>query len=366
MRLWFALLLLVGSALAQPNAEQIRAAILDDQPETVRALLEAYPALVNEAPPNGYPPAAEAALYGRVECLRVLLAAGARVAPLRGDREQAMHFAATPEICDILLQHGASTEVLSAAKETPLHLAVRRKNIPVVAWLLQHGARAQAVDMWGRQPLHYARSASMVEVLLKSGIPPEPRESEGLTPALMAALEPDRTEVWQALLKAGADVFTTDLRGRNLLHCAAGSGSVANLQAALALPLDPNSTDILGRTALHYATEGDASSLLTLLLTRGADPTRGDLKGGTALHLAGSVGALGCLGRLVTAGAPLNGQDQAGNTPLHNAVGSGQVQAAEYLLRQGADRGIRNRKGETPLELATRLDQSQLVRMLER
>ncbi len=57
-----------------------------------------------------------------------------------------------------LLTHGANVNARNDEQETPLHLAVIRRSIPLVKLLLQWGADVHAVDLNGNTPLSFARS----------------------------------------------------------------------------------------------------------------------------------------------------------------------------------------------------------------
>lgn len=63
-------------------------------------------------------------------------------------------------IAQLLLDRGANVNARNHAGVTPLHLAIRARNLPVAQVLLQHGADPNAVDQRGSTPLRRAMSSS--------------------------------------------------------------------------------------------------------------------------------------------------------------------------------------------------------------
>eukprot|EP00913_Durusdinium_trenchii_P034673 g32436.t1 len=120
-------------------------------------------------------PLAWAALKGRVEVTKLLLASNATVnakdeflaTPL-SDAAQEGHV----EVAKLLLQHGAEMEARGQMGRTPLMEAAEQGHLEVADLLIQEGADLDAVDYAGRPPLVHAAiqgEQDMVELLVENG-----------------------------------------------------------------------------------------------------------------------------------------------------------------------------------------------------
>lgn len=146
-----------------------------------------------------------AANNGFVECVEVLLDAGARVdVPVHGRQSQGTAlslavFSGSEETAELLLARGASPEGLEASATRPLVLAVSGSEGRMLPILLAWGADPDGVDK--------ANGAS----------------------ALMKAAEGDRYDLMESLIAAGARLDLKDAHGRDAAararekgrHCAA-------------------------------------------------------------------------------------------------------------------------------------------------
>ena len=96
-------------------------------------------------------------------------------------------------IATLLIERGAAVDALNRDAVTPLHQAVRARNLAVVEVLLERGANPKAADKRGSTPLHRASSASgaggtagidpapFVAALLAHGADPKQKDKRGRT-----------------------------------------------------------------------------------------------------------------------------------------------------------------------------------------
>jgi ankyrin repeat protein len=94
-------------------------------------------------------------------------------------------------VATLLIERGAAVDARNRDMVTPLHQAVRARNLAVVEVLLDHGANLNAADKRGSTPLHRASSstgasgtagidsAPFVELLLARGADPEQKDRRG-------------------------------------------------------------------------------------------------------------------------------------------------------------------------------------------
>jgi ankyrin repeat protein len=113
----------------------------------VAALLKAG-ATVDSPRDNGQTPLHAAAYSDNTECLTLLIDAGGDVNYASGNGQVALHFVAYMGFdasCEILLRHGARTEVHDETPgNTPLHMAAISNSAGVAALLLKAGASKTA------------------------------------------------------------------------------------------------------------------------------------------------------------------------------------------------------------------------------
>ena len=139
------------------------------------------------------------------------------------------------------------------------------------------------------------------------------------TTAFMQAAMNGHEDCVKSLLKAGADVNTTDHEGNTALMNAAMSGDVTRVKALL--DSGANLLDVAERTkilqkALHLAAECANAEPMELILAAGADVHTPTAKGNTVLLEAAKRGDHRCLEVAIKAGADLNMTDIHGIAAL--------------------------------------------------
>ena len=94
-------------------------------------------------------------------------------------------------VATLLIERGAPVDARNRDAVTPLHQAVRARNLGVVEVLLEHGANPNAADKRGSTPLHRASSstgaggtagidpAPFVDLLLVRGADPKQKDKRG-------------------------------------------------------------------------------------------------------------------------------------------------------------------------------------------
>lgn len=124
---------------------------------------------------------------------------------------------------ELLLDSGASIDLVTSYQETALHLAILEQRTEAVAELLRRGASIASRGSGNKSPLHYAAEANSAPII--------------------ALLLQHRA----GINDAGADDRRTPL------HAAAAAGAVAAITALLAAGADATVRDGHGRTASQLA-----------------------------------------------------------------------------------------------------------------
>jgi Ankyrin repeats (3 copies) len=184
-------------------------------------------------------------------------------------------------------------------------------------WLLAHGADPDPVCPGnGETPLHVAArrwDLPLVEALVARGADVSRQRSDGRTPYAVAELNGNRA-VADWLLRNGA---SADLQPVDRLVAACSRGDLSAAQALLAeLPTLRTAIGAEHYAVLHSAAERDDAEVVAALLTCGFDPNRGDEEiGKTALHSAAMAGAANAARILLAHGASVTVQDREFNAP---------------------------------------------------
>lgn len=220
------------------------------EPAKVRVLLNAG-ADANAASAQGRTPLMVAAAAGAIESARLLMAKGADVkARDKAGATAALLAAANghEELTRMLVERGADVNAVDAAGFTLLHSAAAHMPPPMVRWLLARGAKPDLANTdGGRVPKG--------EIALK-----------GLTPLMLAAPYAPK-ETLQALLDAGANVNSADVRGMTPLMLAVASERQSPAAVRLLLQrgarLDAKSH--AGETAIDWARKYQRPEILQAL-----------------------------------------------------------------------------------------------------
>ncbi|ETV79306.1 hypothetical protein, variant 1 [Aphanomyces astaci] len=283
-----------------------------------------------------------AAVYGHYRLLDVLLAEHALVNVGDAQRNTPLHVAASRcrlKEVSALLTNGASTTALNVHHQLPLLLALyaahrQRHKVKSNDVLTKYTVIEQVVDLlWDRTPAQWwhvpdAYGVTMFDLeqsifgdifqAARAGLVPriqhliESRKVSDInTPmsvlqrtALHEACERGRYNACDYLIRHGADVFATDLRGSTPLHVAARRGFDKIVE--LVVHQYPKSTllqDINGKTALHLAIEASKSSVALYLIHRMSNVHIQDAFGYTPLHVACLMGKQDVASALLAAGA---------------------------------------------------------------
>ncbi len=163
----------LAAVLARAGDLDVHEAAAAGAAERVRALLAADPGLVDAPSPDGFTPLGLAAFFGHPETVGLLLAAGARpdAEPANRMRVRPLHGAvacrdanAARACARLLLDRGASPNVVQHGGWTPLHQAASHGDRDLVRLLLAHGADPSARSEDGRTPRDMAAAGGHVEV----------------------------------------------------------------------------------------------------------------------------------------------------------------------------------------------------------
>ncbi|KAJ3337372.1 phosphate system positive regulatory protein pho81 [Gonapodya sp. JEL0774] len=173
------------------------------------------------------------AMYGHVECARLLLAHGASLEEQDLDGSTPLVHAIAGghvEVVKTFLDHGVNVEPAQESDPVPLCLACAGGKKEIVRLLLEKGAKMNVADAEGLYPLHIsarAGNAGICKLLIDRKADADSLDRyNGWTPLFYAASEGNR-EVVKTLLDAGVAIDVRDESGWDAAAYAVYRGHVA-------------------------------------------------------------------------------------------------------------------------------------------
>lgn len=184
-------------------------------------------------------------------------------------------------------------------------------------------------------------SKGSVELLINSGANINARDIYGNTPLLVAILKKD-TATAALLLEKGANPNVKNNYGETPIMLAAKNNDIVLVKLLVAKGVSINSKDGKGNPVLIEAVNKNSPEFVRYLIENGATVNVRDMwmnKEKTALMIAiENYASIETIDLMVAKGADLNAKDSDGNTPLMIAVERNNVPAVKLLVEKGAEK----------------------------
>lgn len=234
------------------------------------------------------------------------------------------------------VQRARSAATVQSATALPLIDAVKRGDAVAARALIAAGA-VKVAEPDGTTALHHAAHLSrteMVDALLRAGAEPKAANRYGVTPLSLAA-ENGNAAVVQRLLEAGADPNTALSGGETALMTAARSGRADVIRVLLKQGADPNARETLrGQTPLMWAGIHGNAEAISVLAQAGADVRARSF---TPAKPKAAVGGSQAGPGMAKPKASVQDPRYGAFTALVFAARRGQLSAVRALLDAGAD-----------------------------
>jgi len=111
-----------------------------------------------------------------------------------------------------LLAGGALVNMMDSDRENPLFKAVMGKKPAAVSLLLGNGALSSIRNAYGNTPLLLANNTEIVRILLEHGVSPDDAD-EGKNTPLYLAMDKRNLEIAELLIEYGADIRAENIHG---------------------------------------------------------------------------------------------------------------------------------------------------------
>jgi ankyrin repeat protein len=273
-----------------------------------------------------------------------------------------------------LLKHGSVVDVPEyKTMGTPLAYAVRRNHIECVRILLHAGAD-RSIKLENNVTLaHLAAdltNGKLMQILLEKPMEIDACDSTGLTP-LCVAIQSGNTDCVRVLLDAGANrntVLKGSWVGWTPAHFAAsckdGNIMINMLEKTLEINVQ---TEAEGWTPLCIAIQRGNTDCVRILLDAGANRNtvlKGSSAGWTPAHFAASCEDVNIMINMLEKPLEINVQTEAeGWTPLYMTLTDRLTLVARLLIEAGADNTLKTREGWTVLDQALALGYEGIVEL---
>lgn len=282
------------------------------------------------------------------------------------------------EIVSLLLEFGASVDVVSENAMSPLCFSAAAGHLGQVMLLCKKGAKVDHVDKSGQCALVHAALRGHLEIiqyLLELEWSAEGQQqdcslkSKALQQALIAASSMGHTQVVRGLLalnnEHAVQIDSHDtLWGETALTAAAGRGKMEVCSFLLEQGAVVQQVNRRGVSPLFCVVRQGHWQIAELLLQNGADINISDKQGRTLLMVAACEGHLSTVEFLLSKGASLTSMDKEGLTPLSWACLKGQKNVVQFLVEKGAVIDHTDKNGRTPLDLAAFYGDAEIVQYL--
>ncbi|QGM48669.1 ankyrin repeat protein [Magpiepox virus] len=239
--------------------------------------------------------------------------------------------------------------------ETPLHYAIKYKNIDLIRILLDNSIKIDKSLFLHKQYLIKALknncSYDIIALLINHGVPINEQDDLGKTPLHHSVIN-RRKDVTTLLLNLGADINVIDDCMGSPLHYAVSRNDIETTKTLLERGSNVNVVNNHIDTVLNIAVASKNKTIVNLLLKYGADTKLVGLDK-HVIHIAIEMKDINILNAILLYGCYVNVYNHKGFTPLYMAVSSMKTEFVKLLLDHGAYVNAKAKlSGNTPLHKA--------------
>ncbi len=294
-----------------------------------------------------------AAELGNRRTASLLIAAGARINEKGPTGRTALHYAnGHLDLLQLLIDKGADVNARDEEGASPLDDAAWFGSLDTVAILLAHGARLNETEpKTGATPINeaaYKGRARLVQYMLQFNPDLGIRDKQGRR-ALENAIRMGKEDSALLLLAAEEKDHEPPQFFETAMEAAVRKDESALVEALLRHGVSANSALLSGSTPLDVGASAAAIKVVRILLNSGADPNVSGRNGTTPLEDASLKGFESIVTVLLDHGAQVDQLNSgSGTTALYAAASFGKLAVVKQLLKRGANPNLCGRNHKSP------------------
>ncbi|KAF5296332.1 hypothetical protein FQA39_LY12549 [Lamprigera yunnana] len=265
-------------------------------------------------------------------------------------------------LLQFLVEHKQDVNISNKSGNSRLLVALQSKKKSSVELLLKYGASINIVNNEGFSCLHYATLCEpevMSQFLCRDFL--ERKNKNGNTPLLVAIMN-GRTDNILSLIQYGADLSASNNDGDTSMDVAINLGNTIVIKLLLDNGSDPHTVNRHGETCILKAAEAGDEVLVENLLDKNVDVNIISNKRYTPFLASLERGHCNLAKLLILRGANVRIRRTTGNN-LHFAI-TQKVNVIQELLDAGLDIDMRDDIGYTPLLLALQFGLLKIAKLL--
>ncbi len=283
----------------------------------------------------------------------------------------AINAQASTEVIKFLIdQKGNDANKLTHDARTYIFWASARGNADVVEYLLSKGAKVNIMDSHSATPISFAASGGqqntkVYDALIKAGADVKQKNEEGANLLLMAIASDKDFALTNYFISKGLSLKDVDAAGNTAFNYVAKTGNIQLMKTLVEKGVKYNNNAIvMAAQGTRSATNG--IEVYQYLESLNLTPAAVNKNGENALHhLARKPNQQTVINYFISKGADVNHADNDGNTPYMIAAGFNRDTATVTLLLSKAKNiNQSNKKGVTSLAMAVKNNSPEVVQFL--
>ena len=269
----------------------------------------------------------------------------------------------------LLEQQGNDVNKLTHDSRTYIFWAANKGNIDIVNYLLKKGANVNVQDSHDMTPIGFAAAigqpnTEVYDALIKAGANVKQKNADGASLLLLAIGNDTNFKLTEYFIAKGLSLKDADKNGNTAFNYAARSGNIPVMKALLQKGVKYTDNALL-MAAQGSRRGGNTLDVFEYLLSLNIKPTVTGAKGENVLHsIVLRPDQKEIIDFFLAKGVDVNQQDEEGNTVFINAAAGKTTEVLEQLLPEVKNINQLNKKNASALTMAVKSGSTATVNLL--